>query len=60
MILKISRNGRITIPKKIRATLNICSGDKIIFKIDPENNLQLIPIKSSIKELKGFLPKPEK
>jgi len=56
MVSRITSKGQLTIPKSIRIKLRLRKGDKVEFFIDNQGNLHLIPVKSSLKELKGMLP----
>jgi len=60
MILKLTSKGQLTIPKKIRDHLNLRAGDRVEFLIEGKNTVRMIAITSSIRELKGHLPKPRK
>ena len=56
MVSRITSKGQLTIPKSIRTKLRLRRGDKVEFFIDNQGNLHLIPIKSSLIELKGMVP----
>lgn len=60
MVSTITSKGQITLPKKIRKKLNLHAGNKVEFIIDSKGTVKMIPIKASIKDLKGMLPKPNK
>ena len=60
MVSKLTSKGQLTIPKSIRKKFNLHKGDKIEFFIDNEGEIRLIPVKSSVKELKGMVPPPNK
>jgi len=60
MISTITSKGQLTLPKEIRKILNLHSGNKVEFMIDSDGNVKMVPIKSSIKDLKGIVPKPNK
>jgi len=60
MVSKLTSKGQLTIPKSIRKKFKLHKGDKIEFFIDKEGANRLIPIKSSVKELKGMVPLPNK
>lgn len=60
MISTITSKGQLTLPKEIRKILNLHSGNKVEFILDSDGNVKMIPIKSSIKDLKGIVPKPNK
>ena len=56
----ITSKGQITIPKDIRAFLNLQSGDKINFIVDDQGAVNFVPITKSITTLKGSVAKPSK
>ena len=60
MVSKMSSKGQLTIPKAIRKKFKLHKGDKIEFFIDKEGTIRLVPVKSSVKELKGMLPPSNK
>jgi antitoxin PrlF len=60
MISTITSKGQLTLPKEIRKILNLHSGNKVEFILDSDGNVKMVPIKSSIKDLKGIVPKPNK
>ncbi|MCK5147967.1 AbrB/MazE/SpoVT family DNA-binding domain-containing protein [bacterium] len=55
MLTTLTSKGQLTVPKAIRDRLNLHPGDKIEFILDNKNNCQIIPLRSSIKEMKGML-----
>ena len=56
----VTSKGQITIPKEIRAMLNLHSGDKVNFIVDESGVVRLVPLTRDVKSLKGIVPKPEK
>ena len=60
MLAKITTKGQITLPKKIREHLHVKPGDQLDFSVDDHGVVSITPIVVSVKELKGFLPKPAK
>jgi AbrB family looped-hinge helix DNA binding protein len=54
----ITSKGQLTIPKEIRNKLDLKAGDKVEFIFDENGRLEIIPITSSVKRLKGMLPPP--
>ena len=56
----VTTKGQITIPIEIRNKFHLNSGDEIEFFILESGKIECIPVTTSIKELKGFLPKPKK
>ncbi len=60
MISTITTKGQITLPVKIRQTLGLHTGDKISFILKDNHSIELIPVCTSVKSLKGMLPKHRK
>ena len=60
MVVRLSSKGQLTLPKKIRQLLNLKTGDRVQFSINENGNIELTPLKSSVKDLKGILPAPQK
>ena len=56
----VTTKGQINIPIEIRNKFHLKSGDEIEFFILESGKIECIPVTTSIKELKGFLPKPKK
>lgn len=56
----LTSKGQMTFPKAIRDQLGLEAGDKLEFTIIENGKLLIIPKKSSVKALKGMLPKPKK
>lgn len=56
----ITSKGQTTIPAKIRDFLSLHAGDKLEFVMMEKGKVMLVPAKSDISELKGFLPRPKK
>lgn len=55
----MTSRGQITIPAEIREKLNLSSGNKLEFILQ-DDQIVMLPINKSIKNLKGILPKPDK
>ena len=56
----VTSKGQITIPAKIRAILNLHTGDKVNFIVDESGGVRFVPVTTDVKSLKGIVPKPEK
>ncbi len=54
----ITSKGQITLPKALRDHLHLSAGDRVEFIIDSGNVVRLLPHLSSVKNLKGMLPRP--
>ena len=53
----MTSKGQVTVPKPIRDKLRLKPGDRIDFLLD-DSGARITPVKASVKELKGMLPKP--
>ena len=60
MVATITSKGQITLPKSIRDKLKLNAGDRLDFIIRDDGHLEAIPLKTSMKELKGIVPRPKK
>ena len=60
MFATITSKGQITIPQEIMEHCHIRAGDKLDFVINNDNTLKIIPFISSLRSLKGSLPRPIK
>ncbi len=56
----ITSKGQITLPKAVRDRLELGPGDRVDFVLAPDGRFDLIPVKASIKSLKGCVPAPKK
>lgn len=56
----ITSKGQITLPKSIRDKLKLRAGDRLDFVVDPDGTVRIVPVTSSVKELKGLVPPPER
>lgn len=54
----ITSKGQVTLPKALRDQLHLSTGDRIEFIIEEHDVVRLIPHLTSVKNLKGMLPKP--
>ena len=55
----MNSKGQVTIPAAIRNKLHLQTNNKFEF-IDKGNSIIILPVNKSLKDLKGFLPKPDK
>ena len=60
MLATMTSKGQITLPAEIRQQLGIHPGDRLDFIIHADGRLEVIPVSGTVKDLKGFLPKPKK
>lgn len=56
----ITAKGQVTVPKPIRDKLRLRPGDRIDFILDPGDEVRIVPVTASVKQLKGMVPKPRK
>jgi antitoxin PrlF len=56
---KLNDKGQITIPADIRNKMELSPGSRFEF-LNKENFIVMLPVNKSLKDLKGFLPKPNK
>ncbi|MCU7916757.1 MAG: type II toxin-antitoxin system PrlF family antitoxin [Candidatus Thiodiazotropha sp. (ex Epidulcina cf. delphinae)] len=56
----ITSKGQITIPKEIRDSLDLHTGDKINFIIDDQGKVSFVPVTTNVTTLKGIVTKPDK
>ena len=56
----VTSKGQITLPKAVRDRLELSAGDRVDFVMAADGRFDLIPVKSSIKSLKGCVPTPKK
>ena len=56
----ITAKGQVTVPKPIRDKLRLRPGDKIEFILDSGDEVRVVPVTASVKQLKGMVPKPRK
>jgi antitoxin PrlF len=60
MSTTLTSKGQVTVPKAIRDQLKLQPGDRVEFVLQDDGTVRMIPIKSSVTKLKGFLPKPDR
>jgi antitoxin PrlF len=60
MTSKITSKGQITLPRKISTALVLHPGNRVEFIMDKKGRVHMIPVKTSIKEIKGMVPAPAK
>ena len=60
MATVITSKGQVTIPKPVRDKLKLRTGDRLDFIVESDGTVRLVPITTSIKELKGLVPKPKR
>jgi len=59
MSVTLTSKGQVTIPKAVRNSLHLQTGDKLEFVLH-QNSVEIIPISGSVQDLKGMLKQPKK
>jgi len=59
MSVTLTSKGQVTIPKAVRSSLHLKTGDKLEFVLH-QNSVEIIPISGSVRDLKGMVAKPDK
>ena len=52
--------GQVTIPKDVRDALQLRAGDRLDFVLQADGTVRVLPVRGSVKTLRGILPKPPK
>ena len=55
----ITSQGQITLPKAVRDRLELVPGDRVDFVLAADGRYDLIPVKASVKSLKGCVAAPK-
>lgn len=55
----LTSKGQITLPKALRTHLNLIPGDRVEFVMDDDGQIRLVPKTTSVRRLKGMLPRPD-
>ena len=58
LIATITSKGQVTIPKEVRDSLHLHSGDKIAFILHDQSEVVLRPVTKSVDQVFGRLHKP--
>ena len=59
-IATLTSKGQITLPKQLRDAMGLIAGDRVDFVASTGGRYLLVPIKSSISNLKGCIAPPKK
>lgn len=54
----VSSKGQLVLPKQIRERLKLKAGDRVDLQIEDDEKIVLRPLRKSLADLEGFLPKP--
>jgi len=60
MLATLTSKGQVTVPKPIRERLRLHAGDKLDFFLRDDGHMEVVPKKSSMKDLKGMIPPPRR
>jgi AbrB family looped-hinge helix DNA binding protein len=60
MAVRLTSKGQVTIPKLVRDRLKLRAGDRLDFVIDADGAVRIVPMTTSVKELKGLAPPPKR
>ena len=55
----VTSKGQVTIPQRVRRHLHLEAGDKVEFTIESDGAVRLRTIKRSVRDLFGFLKRPD-
>ena len=56
----VTAKGQVTVPKPIGDKLNLKPGDRVEFVLDSRDEVRVLPVKTSVRRLKGLVTKPPK
>ena len=59
-VATLTSKGQITIPKEIRAQLQVQTGDRIEFLVGGNGQITICPATSDVTTLKGLIPQPRR
>jgi AbrB family looped-hinge helix DNA binding protein len=60
MIATLTSKGQLTLPKEVRDRLKLHPGDRLDFRLEDDGTVRMVPISTSVRDLKGILPKPKR
>lgn len=55
----VTSKGQVTIPQRVRRHLHLEEGDKLEFTIEDDGTVRVRTIKGSVRDLFGFLKRPD-
>lgn len=55
----VTSAGQVTLPEEVREHLHLVEGDRVEFIIETDGQVHLRPASSSVRELAGFLHRPD-
>jgi AbrB family looped-hinge helix DNA binding protein len=54
----LTSRGQLTVPKPIRDRLRLHAGDRLQFVLRDDGHVEMVPKRSSLRELKGLIKPP--
>ena len=60
LISTMTQKGQVTIPKKVRDSLHLATGDKVEFIVNDRNEIVIKPVTRKVMEVAGLLSKYKK
>jgi AbrB family looped-hinge helix DNA binding protein len=60
MVSTMTSKGQLTVPKEVRDRMKIHAGDKLEFLFDETGICRIVPVTSSMKQLKGLVSRPDR
>jgi len=55
----VTSKGQVTIPQRVRRHLHLEAGDKVDFTIADDGTVRVRSVKGSVRDLFGFLKRPD-
>ena len=60
-IATVTSKGQVTIPKRVRERLHLRAGDRLLFSLDEDDSVRLVPIATKVADAFGaFSDKAQK
>jgi AbrB family looped-hinge helix DNA binding protein len=60
MIATLTSKGQLTLPKSVRESCDLRTGDRLDCIARADGSIEIIPLKQPAAKLRGILPKPAK
>lgn len=57
---RLSSKGQLTLPKALRARVQLREGDEVEFVMHEDRRVELVAVTAPVSRLKGMLPVPKK
>lgn len=59
-IATLTSKGQLTVPLEVRDVLGLAPGDRLLFEYEADGSYRVRPVRSSIRSLRGIVPKPHR